>query len=102
MREDSGRAGTLSVVLALAIVCTLVTIDRVVIARTPEAQAQQPGNEALQCEDSGHSLTRIEHRGSIVYEKPNPGRTANKGGIPVTGQTQQNCQAPSRRRGGTM
>jgi hypothetical protein len=102
MREASGRAGALSVVLALAIVCTLVTVDRVVIARTAEVRAKQPGNVSLQCEDSGHSLTKIEHRRSIVYEKQNPGHIDSKAGIPVAGQAQQNCQAPNRRRGGTM
>ena len=102
MRETSGPARALSLVLALGIVCALVTVDRVVIARTPEKRATQLGIDSLQCEDMGHYLTRIYRRGSIVFEKPNPGRTANKGGIPVSGQAQQNCQAPSRRHSGTM
>jgi hypothetical protein len=94
MREFSGAV---SVVLALAIVCTLVTIDRVVMARTPEQEAKQPGMETIQCDDTGHYLTRLYHHGDIVYEKPNPGRNAEAGGAPAIGQAAQpGCQAPGR------
>lgn len=94
--------GGVSVVLALAIVCVLVTIDRLVLAGTAENRPRQPGIESFQCEDVGHYLTRIYRRSGIVYEKPNPGRTITKGKIPVTGRPQQNCQATSRRPGETM
>jgi hypothetical protein len=99
MREFSGPV---SVILALAIVCTLVTIDRVVIARTPGQQAKQPAIETIQCDDTGHYLTRIYRRGEIVHEKPNPGRTAKAGGTAggaagIGPAVQQGCEAPGGR-----
>jgi hypothetical protein len=97
MREFSGPV---SVVLALAIVSSLVVVDRSV-SRTLERQAkQQPGTDT--CEDIGHYLTRIYQRSGIEYEKPHPGHKSNGKGISTTGNTQQNCQAPSRRPGETM
>ena len=98
----TGFSGPASVILALAIVCSLVTVDRVVLARTQEKPEKQPGIETIQCDDTGHYLTRLYRRGEIVYEKPNPGLVATAGGASGNGQAaQQGCQpsggrAPSR------